>query len=290
MHDPLNASDPSGLDEGDNPLPPIVPFPGGGWWPNNFCFSILCSPPPLPPAPDLWNLSVQKSLSGDPAIAPSVTARLLTLAGLAALGQITKGKASSVFQDFIRKQIYSNQHGQGTFGFCACATRQMALKYADIIQLGLSYAAIKQGLWSETSTLLPNPPDWEHYHFNWTVKQGSKPLFSHPDKLGPDAIAQIAQNQSVGTGNTERLRWKPLTVEEARRFLDEGALVAIYVQPHGPDSGHWMAMIRDPFAGAYVYLDPYANTRPDELLTSRSMTFAPGGWDSVFEYHALVHE
>jgi hypothetical protein len=51
-----------------------------------------------------------------------------------------------------------------------------------------------------------------------------------------------------------------------------------------------MAMIRDPFAGAYVYLDPYANTRPDELLTSRSMTFAPGGWDSVFEYHALVHE
>src|SRR5262245_37149380 len=93
------------------------PVAGRWWWPNNFCFSILCSPPPLPPALDLWNLSVQKSLSGEPAIAPSVTARLLTLAGLAA------GKASSVFQDFIRKQIYSNQHGQGTFGFCACATR-----------------------------------------------------------------------------------------------------------------------------------------------------------------------
>jgi hypothetical protein len=243
----------------------------------------LCSPPPLPPAPDLWNLSVQKSLSGEPAIAWSVTARGLTLAGLVALGQITKGKASSVFQDFIRNQIYTYQKDLGSPGFCACATRQMALKYAGIIQLGLSYAAIKQGLSSETSSRATKPGQWEYWHFNETIKEGGKVLFSHPDKLNPDAIAQIARNPSVGTGDTDRLRWTQLTAEQARQFLDEGAMVAIGTQLH------WLTMVRDPFSGLYIYVDPYAETRADKLLTSPSMRIAPG-WGDILEYHGLVHE
>src|SRR6266480_2168094 len=45
-----------------------------------------------------------------------------------------------------------------------------------------------------------------------------------PQKLGPDAIAQIARNAAVGTGSTDRLHFKELTAAEARAFLDQGAL------------------------------------------------------------------
>ena len=230
---------------------------------------------------DLWDEPVHKP--GDPAIAFPVSLRRLELGIGVKTGTITKVAASKAFQDFVRKQIYTNQKSTGGTGFCACATRQMSLKHSGIINLGLSYGSIKKGLASETSPLAKKPGQWEYWHFNENVKVGGKPMFSDPDKLHPDAIAQVARNSTVGTRSTDRLKWTQLTAEKARKFLDEGAMVAVGT------SKHWMTVVRDPFSDKYVYLDPYAETSANQLRKSGSLAEAPG-WGAVLEYHALVYE
>jgi hypothetical protein len=59
-----------------------------------------------------------------------------------------------------------------------------------------------------------------------------------PSKLHPEAIKQIARNATVGTESTTTMRWQKLTPAEARRFLNEGAMIAIGT------SGHWMTAVR----------------------------------------------
>src|SRR5262249_39054643 len=100
MNDPLNASDPSGLQGGleePDPLKPLLPFGFGGAAPNSGAPA-----PPSPPAPDPWDVSVHKS--GDPAIG-SVRGALLALNIAVTVRITTKAEASKQFRDFVRKQI-----------------------------------------------------------------------------------------------------------------------------------------------------------------------------------------
>jgi RHS repeat-associated protein len=301
MNDPLNASDPSGLQvEEPQPMAPLLPFDFPGAAPSGG--APAPASPPSPP-PDPWDVSVYKS--GDPAIAPSVRLRRLELTIAVAAGSIMKVAASNAFRDFVSMQIYTNQkttgpHGERYAGFCACSARQMALKHAGIIQLGKSSIAIKQGLKSETGWAgwpirfwAKSEGVWERQHFNRNVRVDGRPLFSHPSKLDPDAMTQIARNPSVGTGSSERLRWMKIDADEARKLLDQGALVVVVTE----GLAHWMTVIRDPFSGSYVYLDPYADTQAGKLLTAnpsswKEVPLSPDGhnWGSVEEYHALVHE
>ena len=282
MNDPLNLSDPAGLQppEENHWWTPLTPF-GGSGASGSGTGSGGQPGPQSTPAPDLWDAPAHKS--GDPAIADTFGRRRLELTIAVALGSMTNRQASKAFQDFVRKQIYTNQHELGGAGFCACASKQMLLKAGGAIDLGLSYKAIKQGLRSETSSNASRPGQWEYWHFNETAKSNGRPVFSDPTKLGTDAIAQIQRNAAVGTGSTDRLKIVPLTASEARDFLDRGALVVVGT------SLHWLTVVRDPFSGNYIYLDPYAKSRSDELLTSKSITEAPT-WGGIWDYDALVHE
>src|SRR5262249_41025789 len=162
-------------------MTPLLPFDFGSAA-NPGCLPGLCASLPAPP-PDPWAQAPPLHQSPAPVTAPSVTGRRLELWIQESAGLLTTAKASSEFRDFLRSQIYTNQKSAGGVGFCACASRQMALKYAGVIRLGLSYGQIKQGLASETSPHATRPGQWEYWHFNETVKVGGKPMFSHPDKL-----------------------------------------------------------------------------------------------------------
>jgi hypothetical protein len=223
------------------------------------------------------------------AIAEPIVAHRKDLQGLVASGRISKNEASKRFRDFIKKQVYSNQLEQGGSGFCACASRQMALKHAGIIRLGLSYAKIKRGLRNETSPNATKPGQWEYWHFNENVKTKSgKVFFSHESKLHPDAIAQIARNANVGTSSVERLRWTELTPLEARRFLDEGAMVVVGTVK----IAHWMTAVHDPFLDVDLFVDPMSDgaerVLPDGNRDKMSM-YHPL-WGGVVQYHGLVRE
>lgn len=227
------------------------------------------------------------------AIAEPVVALRSKLQALVDSKHLSKEEASEKFRDFIEKQVYSNQLEQGAPGFCACASRQMALKHAGIIRLGLSYDKIKRGLRNETSPNATKPGQWEYWHFNENVKTKSgKVFFSHESKLHPAAIAQIARNASVGTGSVERLRWTELTPSEARRFLNEGAMVVVGT------SSHWMTAVHDPFLNKDLFVDPIADKYralgAKRLLkvshVPDSMSMSHPVWNEVLQYHGLVRE
>jgi hypothetical protein len=223
------------------------------------------------------------------AIAEPIVAHRLVLQDLVASGRISKKQASKKFHDFIKKQVYSNQLEQGGAGFCACASRQMALKHAGIIRLGLSYAQIKRGLRNETSSNATKPGQWEYWHFNENVKNKSgKVFFSHESKLHPAAITQIAQNANVGTGSIERLRWTELTPLEARRFLDEGAMVVVGTVK----IAHWMTAVHDPFLDVDLFVDPMSEGAERVLQDSDRdrMSMSHPSWGGVVQYHGLVRE
>jgi RHS repeat-associated protein len=222
-------------------------------------------------------------MRAEPAIASPIVTHRLALQGSVALGLISQHEASRRFRAFIKEQVYSYQKELGGSGFCAAASRQMALKHAGVISLGLSYGQIKRGLKNETSVNASTPGKWEYWHFNETT--GGK--FSEGSKLHPDAIAQIQRNASVGTRSTDRLQWTHLTSIEARRFLDEGAMVVVGT------SGHWMTAVHDPFTNEDLFVDPYATGQRDDprIVPVRSKTPASMHhpiWKTVLQYHGLA--
>lgn len=224
-------------------------------------------------------------------IAEPIVKHRKDLQELVASKSISKKEASKRFHAFIKKEVYSNQLEQGPPGFCACATRQMALKYAGIIRLGLSYDKIKRGLRHETSPNVTKPGQWEYWHFNENVRNKATKavFFSHESKLHPDAIAQIARNANVGTGAAVRLRWKALTPSEARQFLDAGEMVAVGT------SSHWMTAVHDPFLSKDLFIDPIADNYPEYGRVTAVARKTPASmshplWGTVLQYHGLVHE
>jgi RHS repeat-associated protein len=247
-------------------------------------FTSLAAPP------DPWVVSgvvPDRPSAPAPGVAWSVTARRLVLEGMVAAGLITNQRASSLFQDFITKEVYTNQktfpHGGS---WCAAAVRQMALKYAGVIRLGLSYGAIKIGLAGERSPIATTDEGWERWHFNETYKK----KFTNPQQLYPEAIAQIARNALVGTGTSERLRWVKLTAEEARRYLEAGGMIA------GGTPSHWMAVVRDPFMSRNLILDPYVDPGQPPLFTSPGSyeqvpwPLGERGWGEISGFHGLVRD
>jgi hypothetical protein len=229
-----------------------------------------------------------------PVIAGPTAASRLDLQALVDGGRISKAEASKRFRAFIEKQVYSNQL-EGGQGFCVCASRQMALKHAGIIRLGLSYNEIKRGLRNETSSNVTKPGQWEYWHFNENVKgKSGKVFFSHESKLHPDAIGQIARNANVGTGSGERLRWTQLMPPDARRFLDAGAMVVVGTK------APWMTAVHDPFKNVDLFVDPIADKyraqgarriKEDGDRNSLSMYYTGNFlWEGVIEYHGLVRE
>ena len=235
---------------------------------------------------DPWDTPSENA--GDPAISAEIGLEVMKLKLLVALGKMQKSQASKGFRDFVGSKVYSNQHGQGNTGFCAAASKQMLLKFGGVIKLGLPYEAIKRGLTNETSDNAKERGQWEYWHFNETIKAKGRPVFSHPDKLGTDAILQVANNNTVGTGSKKRLQIAKLSKAEAITYLDRGALLVVGT------SSHWMSVVRDPFSTNYIYLDPYASSLSDQVLISRSIDRAPSGspsgWGAISDYNVIRYE
>jgi RHS repeat-associated protein len=222
---------------------------------------------------------------GQPVIAGPISAHRVALEGSVALGLMSKSEASKDFRAFIEKQVYSDQLSLGGDGYCLCATRQMALKFAGIILLEQKYGEIKDGLRSETSPAFPKGDgSWEKNHFNRN--------FSNPWRQHPDAIAQVARNPNVGTGSTERLRWTRLSSTQARLYLDEGAMIAVGV------GWHWMTAVHDPFVNKDLIVDPMAGRhsygRIVEVTPSKSTRYPASmthpHWGEINEYYGLARE
>lgn len=279
MNDPINEADPTGLDPEDpEPLPPIWgPFGSGGSGGSGQCQHGPCSPvPPPAPPPQAPPISVTKI--AEPVIAHSVQKHRWRLQLAVVRGEITKRQASREFRALINSEIYSDQLSQGGNGFCACATRQMALKYAGIIRLGLSYSDIRLGLKGETSEAFPKPDgSWESNHFRLN--------FSGPWRQHPAAISQIARNANVGTGSDAVLRWTKLDRAQARSFLDQGGMIAIGT------GAHWMTAVHDPFRNVDLIVDPMAGDVKTQLYAVPRGSFLRHNiWQSAVEFHALVRE
>ena len=279
-NDPLNSSDPTGLQppEEPNPMIPMTPFGSAGGASSGGCGRChIVSPTPPTPAP---TLSGGVSSGPVPVVGSEVRESILILKGLVAQGDITAAEASKSFRNFVGKQVYTNQLEQGGDGWCACATRQMALKHAGVIRLGLSYANIKIGLRGERSPLITKDRDWEDYHFNWT----DDGRFITSGRLNPGAIAQIARNPIVGTGSTTTMHWKKLTAQDARRFLDEGAMIAVTT------GQHWMTAVHDPFLNQTLIVDPIADKYNQKRLTPIKSFMRHPYWDSVTAFYGLVQD
>jgi RHS repeat-associated protein len=213
MNDPVNLTDPTGLDPWGEvePLNPLAPFDFGGGSDSSGC-GMLCDTPAAPAeaAPAVHGAAPAAgpvpATGPMPAIGAGVAAYTLWLKAQVRIGDLTPKQASRRFEDFIRRQVYSNQHSRMQFGsWCAAATRQMVLKFAGIIQPGLSYDAIKFGLRHERSPLATTEGAWERKNFNWT--DDGKFI----TRLGPEAIARVARNPAVGTGDPGQFHWTSST-------------------------------------------------------------------------------
>lgn len=271
LNDPVNLADPTGLDPWGEvePLTPITPLGGGSGTGGGGCTGCGTPAPPAPPAPGVRG--VTPGAHAVPAIAWNMQAHVLALRTLVRYGGMDPGRASRLFRDYIVEQIYSNQLSSPAHGsWCAAATRQMMLKHAGVIQTGASYGSIKTALESETTANAPSPGAFEQYHFNWTDKG------KFITRLGPEAIARIARNPLVGTGDPGTFHWTQLTSREAYRLMREGAMIVV-----GTPS-HWMTAVQDPFSGEYLAVDPIAERTEDIFLSL--------GNSGVVKYFGLMRD
>jgi hypothetical protein len=202
----------------------------------------------------------------------------IVLAAAVAGRKMNREQASAKFRDFVRTQLYVSQYQLGGTGYCMCASKIIALKFAGTLGMSVDY---KQVVVAEGGTIRDRKdPARIMFTEKWVQNQG------RDSRLNTDDIARIAQDSAIGTGSTRRLTLDTLDWRMADDLMRAGGITIVGTFP----SPHWMVALHDPFLNKFLLVDTMAKGDEKPIMPYDSPHPMLSRWGRVVNYVGVFTE